>query len=107
FASKEGRPVKARGRSVLAISIPALALGLAALAFGDDAFNDLVRRLGSEKAKFAERQQSMLSERYDLGDHPVSGAKMTRGKPVQGGVRVKLAQGMTWARLATMTPDDI
>ena len=99
--------MKARGRNVLAISIPALALGLAALAFGDDAFNDLVRRLGSEKAKYAERQQSMLSERYDLGDHPVTGAKMTRGKPVQGGVRVKLAQGMTWARLATMTPDDI
>jgi cytochrome c peroxidase len=99
--------VNHRTRIALAVSAPVLALGLAALAFGDEAFNDLVKRLGSEKAKFAERQQSMLSERYDLGDHPVPGSKMTRGKAVQGGVRVRLSQGMTWARLATMTPDDI
>jgi cytochrome c peroxidase len=32
---------------------------------------------------------------------------MTRGKPIQDGVRVKLATGMTWDRLATMAPEEI
>jgi len=32
---------------------------------------------------------------------------MSRGKPVQEGVRVKLPQGVTWENLASMTPDEI
>jgi cytochrome c peroxidase len=32
---------------------------------------------------------------------------MDRGKPVQEGVRVKLPPGMTWEKLATLTPDQI
>ena len=32
---------------------------------------------------------------------------MTRGKPVQEGVRVKLPAGQTWEKLAAMTPDQI
>ena len=32
---------------------------------------------------------------------------MSRGKSVQGGVRVKLRNGMTWEKLAQMTPDEI
>ncbi|MDA8340104.1 MAG: hypothetical protein M0Z70_12465 [Nitrospiraceae bacterium] len=32
---------------------------------------------------------------------------MSRGKPIQEGVRVKLSKGMTWERLATMSPDEI
>ena len=96
-----------RARISLAVSIPVLCLGLVAVVFADETFNDLVKRLGGEKGKYAERQQSMLSERYDLGDHPAPGAKMSRGKPVQGGVRVRLPQGITWARLATMTPEEI
>ena len=97
-----------RTRRPLALaSVLTLVAGLAAVAFADEAFNDLVRRLGGEKGKFAERQQTMLSERYDLADRAAPGAKMSRGKPVQAGVRVRLPQGMTWARLATMTPEDI
>lgn len=47
-----------------------------------------------------------LAERYDLTSRP-SGVKMTRGKDVQGGVRVRLAAGLTWQQLAGMTPEEI
>ena len=32
---------------------------------------------------------------------------MSKGKPVQGGVRLKLPKGVTWETLAAMAPDDI
>ena len=32
---------------------------------------------------------------------------MSRGKPVQDGVRVKLPAGTTWEQLASMTPDEV
>jgi cytochrome c peroxidase len=51
--------------------------------------------------------QTLLEERYDLGDHPAQGVTMERGKPLQEGVRVKLPTGESWERLATMTPDEI
>ena len=44
---------------------------------------------------------------YDLGNRPAKGVTMSRGKPIQEGVRVKLSKGMTWERLATMSPDEI
>jgi cytochrome c peroxidase len=55
----------------------------------------------------AERQRLLLEERYDLSDSPVPGLTMTRGKPVQGGIRVKLPPGITWEQLAAMKPEDI
>jgi cytochrome c peroxidase len=51
--------------------------------------------------------QSLLDERYDLGDHPAQGVTMERGKPLQEGVRVKLFSGVTWEQLAAMSPDAI
>ena len=47
----------------------------------------------AEKPKFAKRQQDLLAERYDLADRPAKGVTMSRGKPVQEGVRVKLPAG--------------
>jgi cytochrome c peroxidase len=38
---------------------------------------------------------------------PAPGVTMSRGKPVQGGVRVKLPPGVTWDALAQMTPEQI
>jgi cytochrome c peroxidase len=60
-----------------------------------------------EKADFARRQQKLLEERYDLGDH-ASDSRMTAGrKPVQVGVRVKLPKGMKWDALNALSPDEI
>ena len=53
-------------------------------------FDALVQRLQRDKPVFARRQQDLLAARYDLANRPVDGVTMSRGKPVQGGVRVKL-----------------
>ena len=53
------------------------------------------------------RQADLLAERYDLSNRPAKGAVMDRTKPLQEGVRVKLPSGVTWAQLASMTPDQI
>jgi len=81
-------------------------LSLTATAADED-FSALTKRLQAEKPKFAQRQQALLAERYDLTDHPSQSTTMSRGKPMQGGVRVKLPHGMTWEKLATLSPDEI
>lgn len=91
-----------------------IVLGIAIVlsgAFGasaqDAAFEALVTQSREEKPKFAERHQKLLVERYDLADSPAAGVTMSRGKPVQQGIRVRLSEGATWERLATMPPDEI
>ena len=76
------------------------------LAAGED-FATLVKRLEDEKPGFAKRQQDLLAHRYDLSDRPWKAATMSRGKAVQEGVRVRLSKGMTWEKLAEMSPDEI
>ncbi|WP_411969496.1 cytochrome B6 [Mesorhizobium sp. BR1-1-14] len=62
----------------------------------------------AQKPGVMERQKKLLEQRYDLADRPIPGVMMTDGKkPVQGGVRVKLAGGSTWDRLSSMSPGDI
>jgi cytochrome c peroxidase len=70
-------------------------------------FPALVNRLRQEKPTFAARQQALLAARYDLTDRPASGVTMSKGKPVQAGIRVKLPQGATWEQLAAMSPEEI
>lgn len=60
-----------------------------------------------EKDKVMARQKDLLEKRYDLSDRPAKGVTSTRGKPIQEGVRAKLASGMTWEKLAAMSPEDI
>lgn len=76
-------------------------------AVADESFPALSKRLQAEKASFAQRQQDLLTLRYDLADRPAQGVQMSRGKAVQNGVRVKLAAGMSWAKLAAMSAQDI
>lgn len=59
------------------------------------------------KPDIEKKHKAMLEERYDLSDKPAAGVTMFRGKPVQGGVRAKLASGLTWDRLAQMAPEEI
>ncbi len=70
-------------------------------------FPALVTRLQQEKPKFAKRHRALLEERYNLADRPAAGVTMSKGKPVQEGVRVKLPEDMTWETLAAMSPDEI
>ena len=70
-------------------------------------FPTLIKRLQTEKPKFAQRQQALLAERYDLADRPAKETAMSRGKLVQEGVRVKLPSGMTWEKLAALSPEEV
>jgi len=70
-------------------------------------FASLTQRLQAEKSSFARRQQTLLAQRYDLSDRSAQGVTMSRGKLLQAGVRVKLARGMTWEKLAALSSDEI
>jgi cytochrome c peroxidase len=72
-----------------------------------ESFASILSRMRLEKPAIQKRQADLLAERYDLSNHAASGVAMTRGKPIQDGVRVKLATGMTWDRLAAMAPEEI
>jgi len=88
---------------IAALLLCGTAIGLAAM----EDFSALVERLQKEKPEFAKRQQTLLAARYDLDDRAAPGVTMSGGKPVQEGVRVKLPQGMTWDKLAAMSPEEI
>jgi cytochrome c peroxidase len=70
-------------------------------------FATILARMQAAKAEVMKRQMDLLNQRYDLSDHPAQGVTMSRGKPIQEGVRVKLPQGVTWDKLAAMTPEEI
>lgn len=72
-----------------------------------DPFKTILERMRAAKPGVMKKQIDLLNARYDLSNRPSKDAKMSRGKPIQEGVRVKLPQGMTWEKLASMTPDDI
>lgn len=61
----------------------------------------------AQKPEVEARHQALLEERYDLSDIPSDDVAMTRGKPVQSGVRVRLRPGTTWESLAALTPEEI
>jgi cytochrome c peroxidase len=70
-------------------------------------FASVMARMKAAKADVMRRQQALLGARYDLANRPAAGIIMSRGKAVQGGVRVKLPPGMTWAQLAQLAPEEI
>jgi cytochrome c peroxidase len=70
-------------------------------------FATTMDRMKAEKPAVTQRHEELLNQRYDLSDRPAPGVTMFRGKPVQGGVRVKLPKGVTWEALADMTPEEI
>jgi len=71
-----------------------------------EAFADVMARMRAAKAAIAKRHDMLLAARYDLSDHAGS-TRMSRGKPVQVGVRVRLPAGATWEALAAMKPAEI
>ena len=70
-------------------------------------FKTILARMQAAKPAVMKRQMDLLAERYDLSDRPAKGVTMSRGKPIQEGVRAKLPAGMTWEKLAEMAPEEI
>ena len=72
-----------------------------------EGFATIMARMKAAKPEVMKKHMDLLSERYDLSNRPARGVTMSRGKPIQEGVRVKLPKGMTWQTLASMTPEEI
>jgi cytochrome c peroxidase len=70
-------------------------------------FDEVFAAMSARKAEVMRRQRALLESRYDLSDRPAPGVTMSRGKPVQGGARVKLHGGATWQTLAKLTPAEM
>jgi cytochrome c peroxidase len=70
-------------------------------------FDETMRKMSAPKASVEAAHRKLLEERYDLSDKPSSTVKMSRGKPVQTGARVKLPSGVTWQSLGAMSAAEI
>src|SRR5687768_6777442 len=71
-----------------------------------ETFEAVMARMKAAKAEIQKKQKDLLEARYDLSDKGSRTTKMTRGKPVQEGVRVKLPSGVTWDQLGAMKPEE-
>ena len=72
-----------------------------------ESFATIMARMTAAKPEVMKRQMDLLNVRYDLANHPAKDVTMSRGKPVQEGVRAKLPQGMTWEKLQAMSPEEV
>lgn len=72
----------------------------------EEDFAKVMAKMKAAKPEIQKKHADLLEARYDLADKPAD-AKMTRGKPLQQGPRAKLPEGLSWAKLATMTPEEI
>jgi cytochrome c peroxidase len=70
-------------------------------------FASIMARMKAAKPDVEKAHAEILAERYDLVNRPAQGATMSRGKPLQEGVRVNLPADTTWDQLAAMSPADI
>lgn len=106
------------GGLLVALGALAIALGANRAQTGDkqpdlkkpaeaEDFAAVVKRMKDAKPGIEKKHQALLAERYDLSDNPAKDVLMSGGKPVQAGVRVKLPRGLTWDKLAAMSPEDI
>jgi cytochrome c peroxidase len=73
----------------------------------EEPLNVLQPRVEAEKPEVMKRQMDLLGARYDLRDQPAKGVAMSRGKPVQEGIRVRPPAGVSWDALSKMTPEEI
>ncbi len=90
--------------ALFASAVAGLTLTAAA---ADEGFAALAQRLVAEKSALALRQQATLATRYDLADRATTDTTMSRGKPIQSGVRVTLPAMTSWDKLASLSPDEI
>ncbi|HHT9118525.1 MAG TPA: cytochrome B6, partial [Candidatus Hypogeohydataceae bacterium YC38] len=70
-------------------------------------FATTMARMKAAKPEIMKRHMDLLSGRYDLSERPSKEVTMSRGKPIQEGVRVKLPPGVTWDALSKMGPEEI
>jgi len=72
-----------------------------------DDFAAVKSRMTAAKPGVMKKHLDLLAQRYDLSDRAVQGVTMARGKPIQAGPRARLADGITWDKLAALGPEQI
>ena len=72
-----------------------------------ESFETIMARMKAAKPEVMKRHMDLLAERYDLSNRPARDVTMSRGKPSQEGVRVRLPKNMTWEKLASTSPEEI
>ncbi len=100
------RPGRTAALGVAALLVPALVVGLVP-AQAPDSFSAVKQKMADAKPAIMKKHMDLLAQRYDLADRAAKDVTMSRGKPVQVGPRVRLANGMTWDKLAAMSPEQI
>src|SRR5262245_11584189 len=70
-------------------------------------FEEIMKEDVALKLKVMELQRRLLEKRYILQPRLDSEVKMSRGKPLPVGPTARLADGLSWERLAEMSPEDI
>jgi cytochrome c peroxidase len=69
--------------------------------------DDIMKKDIAAKPKIMETQRKLLERRYHLKPKLDSETKMSRGKPLPVGPTARLSEGMTWDRLAGLSPEEI
>ena len=80
---------------------------IAPVLLGQVSFAEVMAKDKADKPEVMARQKKLLEERYDLTPHPDPKVKMTRGKPIPVGPAVRLPEGVSWDRLAEMSPEEV
>jgi len=70
-------------------------------------FAEIMKKESEQKPKVMAAQRKLLEGRYDLTPRFDPQVKMARGKPVCVGPTARLAEGMTWDKLGSMSPADV
>ncbi len=74
---------------------------------GQETFAAMKKKDEAGKDAVMRRQRQLLEERYDLTAKTDPNVKMTRGKPIPVGPTARLPEGLTWDKLASMSPDEV
>jgi len=69
--------------------------------------DEIMKKDIAAKPKVMETQRKLLERRYHLKPKLDPEAKMSRGKPLPVGPTARLSEGMTWERLAGLSPEEI
>ncbi len=70
-------------------------------------FAEVMKKESAARPKVTTMQRKLLESRYNLKPKLDLEAKMARGKPLAVGPTARLAEDMTWERLAALSPTEI
>ena len=73
----------------------------------EEPFEKVMAQDKSQKASVMKRHMDLLNERYDLSKKVTTEVTMSKGKPLPVGPTARLKSGLTWEKLAGMTPEKI